>query len=77
MFHSRDHNGHGQAGLHLHAARYPYPGEDEYGAYHEPVRPDMTNNTPGAARDLDEVGHAVVPRTIPGFWKPVEDWMLD
>ena len=43
----------------------------------EPVQSDMTTNTPDDPRDLDEVGHAVVPRTIPCFWKPVADWRVD
>ena len=75
MFHSRDPNSLGQTGRHLYATRYL--DEDEDGTYHEPVQSDMTTNTPDDPRDLDEVGHAVVPRTIPCFWKPVADWRVD
>ena len=75
MFHSRDHSSPGQAGMQLSAACPLVEKEDK--AYLEPVRSEMTTKTPDAAHDLDEVGHAVVPRTIPSFWEPVEEWRLD
>lgn len=77
MFHSSDHRNLGHACIHLYAARYLDEGEDGAYPYHEPAGSDVATKTPNAGRDVDEVGNAVVPRTIPNFWKPVEDWMLD
>ena len=75
MSHSFKQAGSGNAGGLAHAVQYLAGSDDR--RFEDPCRGGVATVVPDPVRNLDDVGHAVVARDVPDFWKPFEEWTLD